>query len=257
MTTGIATGIVHLPSLTTVSSARMNVPPLAVALLHLPTITVLGSATFIPGPPTLPPPTSSAALASLLGDDPGLNRLYDNVLVEVPSVTLQMVQVQAWNTIEDFYLRSTVRREVVYWTMAPGVQQIDFNPYDENWLVAWVLEVCGLPCYRVVPPGVVIDTTNPTSQRNGSALLALKPVANGFSPDPLLFQTWFETLLAGVLSRLYGMPAKPYTSPQLAQKHASVYTRGIAIARAFADGANGAGPGRWRFPYFAAGRRKH
>lgn len=200
--------------------------------------------------------TPMSRLRNLLGDDPGLNRLYDNVLLNVPGSTLPLVQVAAWNAIEDFYLRSTAKRVVLYWTMAVGVQQLDFNPYDENWLVAWVLQVSGMALFQVIPPAVLMDRTNPVAVRNGAVLLALKPVTSGNIDDPLLFQQWFETILAGTLSRLYMMPSKPWSSPQLAQFYGRTYRGDVAKARAIADAAYTNGPGIWRVPYYAMGRRK-
>lgn len=194
---------------------------------------------------------------NFLGADPGLNRLLDNVQAMVPAVTTDLVTMMTWNTIEDFYIHSTRERRIMSWQMAPGVQTIDFNPFDETWLVAWVLGFDGLHKGQVIPPGVLRDLQYPSSPRHGNVLLALKPVNyNALFPTDV-FSTWFETLLAGVLYRLYSMPAKPYSSPQMAMAQARIFRSGIAKARAIADAENTNGPGRWRYAYFANGRRKN
>lgn len=201
--------------------------------------------------------TPSSDLSSALGSNPGLVRLYDNVQAQVPAVILSLVKIEVWNTIEDFYIQSTFRRELVSWQMNVGVQTIDFNPYDENWLVAWVLQTQGLYKYKIDMPARLTDLTNPSAVRNGEALLALKPVNfNAQFPDDL-FQQWFETILDGTLHRLYRMPAKPYSSPQLAQWHGARYRMGVSRARATAQAGYTDGTGRWNFPYFANGRRKN
>ena len=206
--------------------------------------------------------TPTSPNTTYLGSNPGLDRLLDNVQVEVPAVTVSVIQMEAWNAIEDFYIQSSWRRELVYWTMAVGVTEIDFNPFDENYLVSWVLDVSGLIRYKVTPLALLTDLQPAQAIRNGQVLLGLKPVSfaaittNGVGPE--LWSMWFETLRSGVLSRIYAMPAKPWSSPQLAQFHARTFNAGIVKARGIADGNfNGGQGGRWTFPSFANGRRKN
>lgn len=195
-----------------------------------------------------------------LGEDPGIARLLDNIQAMVPAVLLPVARMAAWNAIEDFYLRSTWRREMVYWCLPPTVGQIDFNPFDGDWSVCWILYFDGLTYGRVKPPSLLMDTQCPLptgEERKGAALLALKPVSFASEFDPLLFSTWFETILDGVLSRLYLQPAKPYSNAQLAMQHGRLYRAGCQRAHAIAQMGYTDGPGRWRFPLFANGRRKN
>lgn len=196
--------------------------------------------------------------AAYLAEDPELERLYDNVQSTVPAVLLPVVKMVAWNTIEDFYWRSTWRREWLDWSMPDKVVCIDFNPFDENWVVCWILEVCGLSHYVVRPPALLVDAQRPpvTGERKGQVLVALKPVSLDTEFDPYLFSVWFETIFDGVLHRLYTQPAKPYSSPPLAQFHGQRYRSGVQRARIVAGKEYTNGPGRWGYPYFAQGRRK-
>ena len=205
--------------------------------------------------------TPTDNLNSTLGSNPGLARLYDNIMLQVPAVGLSLVKLMVWNTIEEFYLRSTARRETVFWTMSVGMTQIDFNPYDATWLVAWILDVSGLTFPQIRMPGLLIDTqpNGQAFQRTGSVLLALKPVSFSTDLPPELFEQWFETILDGSLARLYMQPAKPWSSVQLAGYHGGRYRGGISRARAIAQGSFTDGGGRWRFPQaqgFAMGKRK-
>lgn len=202
-------------------------------------------------------PTPSSDLSTFLGSDPGLERLYDNVQAVLPVVNLEVIKMMTWNTIEAFYVESTARRENVYWQMGVGVQQIDFNPFDETWLVAWVLQVNGLYRFKIELPGTVIDLNSPTSLRCGDALLALKPVAFSANLSQDLFVQWFETILAGILFRLYSLPMKPYSSPQSAAYYGREWRKGIARAHGIAAKQFTNGGGRWNYPLFAAGRRKN
>jgi hypothetical protein len=193
-----------------------------------------------------------------LGDDPELARLYDNVQAIVPAVLLPVVKMVVWNTIEDFYIRSTWRREWLNWCLPDKVTCVDFNPFGGDWLVCWILDICGRGQYVVRPPSTLVDVQTPpvAGQREGQVLVALKPVSIDTEFDPLLFQTWFETILDGVLHRLYLQPGKPYSSAQLSQAHGRRYRSGVQEARAVAQKQYTNGPGRWSFPYFATGVRK-
>lgn len=206
--------------------------------------------------------TPSSDLQSFLGPSLDVDRLYDNVQAVVPGVTLALIKMMAWNTIEEFYIRSTVNRREASWQMASGVYTVDFNPYDANFLVAWILDFRGLSRYKIIPPGRVVDTFPTASTRNGHALLALKPasmnnVDAGDCCGPEFWSTWFNGVLDGVLWRLYRVPAKPYSSLQLAEYHGKRYRNAISEAKAVANSGLTDGGGRWGFPLFAPGRRKN
>jgi len=193
-----------------------------------------------------------------LGEDPGLTRLYDNIQAVVPGVLTPLVKLTVWNAIEDFYQRSTWKRELLNWCMPPKVSCIDFNPFNGDWLVCWILEVYGYDNYVVRPLAQIIDIHVPPVEgiRQGSALVALKPVSLDTELDADLFMNWFDTILDGALYRLYLQPAKPYTSPQLSQFHGRQFRVGCQRARAIAQKQYTNGPGRWTFNYFADGQRK-
>src|SRR5262249_49889433 len=136
-----------------------------------------------------------------LGPDPELERLYDNVQAQCSSVLLSVVKMAVWNTVEDFYIRSTWRREQVWWCMAPGQSCIDFNPFSGDWLAQWILEHSGLSFPQIQRPAKLIDAQCPPvdGERHGYALLALKPVSLDSVCDSDLLTTWFETILDGTL----------------------------------------------------------
>lgn len=191
---------------------------------------------------------------SFLGDDPGATRIYDNIMAVLPGVQLSAIKMQLWNTIEEFSLRSTVLRDTVNWIIAAGSDRVDLNPYDENLLVCWVLGQQGLFRWTVLSPGTLVDLTGETAQtRTGTALVALKPASFAVTLPDTLWSTWFEVILDGTLARLYGQPARPYSSIQLASYHLGRYRGGVNRARHTAQRAS---MPTWRFPYFARGRRR-
>lgn len=206
--------------------------------------------------------TPSDNMNATLGSNPGVTRVYDNVLATLPATTLPLIQLALHNAIDEFCIRSLYFREKVWWQMAPGVTQVDFNPFSATQLVIWVFAQHGLTNFRVDPPGTLEDLQVPASAaRTGWAWVALGPASfqavqqQGAFPE--LWTTWFETMLDGTMFRLTGQPAKPWSSVQLSQYHGSRFRMGINRARDIAERLHsGQQSPRRGFPYFAHGRRK-
>jgi len=184
-----------------------------------------------------------------------LDRLLDNVGAMVPGLTTDVLTMVAWNTIEDFYQRSTYRREHVYWQLDPQQIVLNFDPYDSNWRVCRFLYFSGLQNVKFIPPGRVQDVTYPTpdTERTGEALLALKPNNLNVALPYDVWTTYFEALMNGVLHRLYMQPGKPYSDMQAAQLHGRLYRSGISSARADAQAQHLREGSSWQYPYFAVG----
>jgi hypothetical protein len=190
-----------------------------------------------------------------------LERLYDQVQTTLPSITLPIIDMMLWNAVEEFCIRGLYLRANVYWQMAQGVTSVDFNPFSATMVVVWVIDFSGLNQWEINPPAQVVDLLQPNTGRNGSAVLVLKPVSlevvkEGFTPE--LFTTWYETMVDGTLFRLYGIPARPWSSPQLAQYHGTRYRQGIMRARDIAERLHSQQQSpRRTYPYYARGRRKN
>jgi hypothetical protein len=204
----------------------------------------------LPGPPgPVAPPTS-----------PDIERLYDNVQTMLPGVTLPVLELELWNTVSEFCIRSTYFRALIYWQMAIGTSSVNFNPFSADMVVVWVLWQNGLTHWGINPPAELTDFMAPNAARNGAAVVALRPTKFDvlkLGALPELFTTWFETMLDGVLFRLYGMPAKPWSSDKLATYHGTRFRQGINRARDIAERLHShqQAPSRM-YPYFARGRRK-
>jgi hypothetical protein len=191
---------------------------------------------------------------------PDVERLYDNIQTLLPAITLPVIEMLLWSAVQEFCIRSTYFRSKVYWSMAPGVSTVDFNPFDVNTVVVWVLHVEGLTDWEINPPAMLVDFAPPTASRQGFAIVALRPHTFDevkLNALPELFTTWFETMLDGTLARLYAMPAKPWSAPSLAQYHGQRFRQGLNRARDIAERLHSQQQSRRRnYPYFAAGRRK-
>jgi hypothetical protein len=190
-----------------------------------------------------------------LSADPGPDRLLDNLQALVPGLTLDMANLVCWNAVEDFYMKSTYRREHVYWQLDAGETVLRFDPYNSEWRVNRFLAFKGLATPKFVPPGTVYDVAFPaaTNERKGEALLALKPASINTKLPYDVWTTYWETLLNGALFRLYMQPGKPYSDLQAAQGHAKLWKSGISSARADAQAGHLRDAQAWSYPYFASG----
>jgi hypothetical protein len=184
-----------------------------------------------------------------------VTRLFDNIQSSVPGVTTDMVSLAAWNTIEDFYVKSTYRREHVYWRLDPGEINLDFDPYDCDWRVCRFMGFTGLAKPKFVPPGRVIDVSPvvPDSVRNGEALLALRPKDINVELPADIWTTYWEALYNGTLHRLYLQPGKPYSDLNAGTVYGRLYRSGIASARADAQAWHLRDAQAWSYPYYASG----
>lgn len=186
---------------------------------------------------------------------PDITRILDKVQSTMPGLTTDMASMVTWTTIEDFYIKSTYRREHVYWELCPGETILDFDPYDADWRVCRFLELSGLFTWKIIPPGRVIDLTSPTPTgvRNGEALLALKPDNINVDLPYDVMTTYWEGIMSGVLYRLFMQPAKPYSDLNAAQIHGRLYRSCIASARGDAQAWHVRDGSSWQYPYFATG----
>lgn len=184
-----------------------------------------------------------------------LDRIYDAIEVSLPGLNHAVVQMSVWDAIEDFCTKSTFWQATVAWTIPAGGQAVNLNPISGDALVRWVLGVRGLYNYRVEPPATIIDLGPVTDARVGHARVALKPSRLTDNLPSLLVDDWFEAICDGAKARLYAQPAKPYSSPILAERHGRMFRTAISSARSTAMRYNmGEATSGWAFPN-PAGRK--
>lgn len=194
----------------------------------------------------------------------GIDRFLDTVQSRLPGITVALIQLELQNVIEEFCYRSLYFREQVFWQLAMGVSQVTINPVDARLETIYIIAQQGLYNYRVDPPATLVDLQTPTSTRTGWAMIVMKPrnwaaVQTSAWPSalPMLFTNWFEVMLDGILFRLYGQPAKPWSSQGLATYHGTRWWQGVNRARAQAESSNTREQSPFRrFPYWSHGRRK-
>lgn len=187
----------------------------------------------------------------------GLNRVYDAIEGVVPAVQHTSVQQALWDTIEEFCLQSTYFRQQVVWQMAPNQNQVDLNPIDASTVAFLIIDVSGILSWAAQPLAILVDMGFISQYRTGYAWVACKPPSLTATLPPELTGRWFEAMKNGTLMRLYSHPAKPYSSPKLAEEHGRAFRTLIREARDLAQRFNTGGRQPFVFPYFATGVRKN
>jgi len=208
-----------------------------------------------PGGPLLPTPELASDLPGLCNGS--LETLYDQVQLQIPGVTTDNVKLQAWRAIFSFYTSSTYRREHVFWRMDPGVATLSFDPWDAHWRVCRFLGFRGLSKPKFEPPGRVRDLSYPIpdTTRSGEVILALRPDCIDAPLGDDAWAMWFDTFLAGTLSRLFMQPGKPYSDAQMGKLQALMFRHGVVQARAHVQSGYITEGVSWSFPYYAGGRQ--
>jgi hypothetical protein len=85
----------------------------------------------------------------------------------------------------------------------------------------------------------VYPVPTPSTTKNIKVEVALTLLPMTESVIPAVVRPYHETLLHGVLARMYRMPDKPYTNQRLAPEHQWYYDRGVYDVRRMVDGGRG------------------
>jgi len=88
-------------------------------------------------------------------------------------------------------------------------------------------------------------------------VLALRPNCIDAPLGDDFWFMWFDTVVAGTLSKLYLQPGKPYSDAGMGRIQAQLFSTGIAQARAHVQSMFVTEGTPWTFPYFATGRPKN
>lgn len=199
-----------------------------------------------------------------------------DAIISTPGAQRAVVKRELINAAREFYRETTALREFV----GPVTVTAGEETYDMNPLIASpsLYEVCSvlsaslneIPLGRlteqphgeyatadtpnrffVLPSSVVNLWPRPISQLDDAltvhVALIPKEAATALPDDAATLH--YDALRDGMLGRMHGHPAKPYTNPVLAQYHLRRFWNAIGKARAVVKTADARGAG-WMFPKF-------
>jgi hypothetical protein len=193
------------------------------------------------------------------------SQFLDGVMPYVPGCPVAMAEHAIRETVIDMCERSLLlQRDHDAIDVIAGVVDYDFDP-PTNYRVfkimkAWFRDieltpvapddVMDVSLYNQTIPGVQIAKDNPrmilqkddetfsvlpvpkeTARGAINMRVALKPSRSSTEIEDFIFEDYAETVYAGARFRLMTVPAKPYTSVDLAQVNQNMYVSGVNSAR--------------------------
>ena len=199
-------------------------------------------------------------------------RLINNLKLRLPGSTTDMIIYELYNVLNDWFQDTNMWFEDIEFPVFPNTSPDPDVPDNLEYTLATnetasifrlmgVVDNKGLQIVATMPiPGKILLSRSPTGGVNYTARLALTvsdPVQTGNIPEcpDWVIQKYTNDFIDGVLGRMMMIPAKPYSSSQLATYHTRAFKIAIAFARQEFNRQNTFNVQPWKFPQ-AYNRRK-
>lgn len=191
--------------------------------------------------------------------DADTKRLMDSIRAQVPGALDAMIQIEMFNSLDDFFKRSNCWTETIEFDITPGASAVEIVPTGATNIcrLLWVREgplMSDRPIRATMPElGTIYvyeDYSQLTTLYAKVCLTVAYPLTSDGYPQ---FPAWvldrhFNAVLSGVLSRLMSQQAKPYSNTQMAAYHGRVFNNGVTEAYIASKRENAAGAQPWSFP---------
>lgn len=192
-------------------------------------------------------------------------RLINNLRLRLPGATTELIQYELYNVLNDWFQDTNMWTEdiefPVFANTSPDVSIPDnleyilaTNETASIFRLMGVVDDRGLQIGATMPqPGTILLSKSPTGGVNYTARLALTvddPVASGEIPNcpDWVINKYQNDIVDGVLGRMMFMPAKPFSSTQLATLHTKQFRSAVAFARQEYNRQNTFNVQPWKFP---------
>lgn len=186
-----------------------------------------------------------------------INRLIDNLRVQLPGATDAAIKFEIFNALNDFFQGSNIWREDIEVPVTSGVTSYDLLPSGP----AKVVQLMSVRDANNLAVGAQLDLLSdalvlfetPSANTTFTAQVALTvndPIdREGYPVFPMwVLNLYMNGIVSGVLARMMSQPAKPYSNTQLAIYHNRNFNIAIANARVEANRGFTYGSQKWRFP---------
>lgn len=194
-----------------------------------------------------------------------MTRLMDNARIKLPGALDNAIKIELFSTLTEFFQDSNIWTEDIKFDVNPTTDTYLENPaaftyelvvLDDGFVnrLMWVMDDAGRQQTVIMPvPGSVILQYAPTQAATWTARVAktvVDPVdSEGFPYCPdWVVSKYGSDLLDGVLGRMMGQIAKPYSSPAVASVHLRSFKQAVNKAKAEAMHGNLYRGQAWRFP---------
>ena len=198
-------------------------------------------------------------------------RLIDNARVRLPGALDGTIQNELFYCMNEFFQNSNIWYEDIDFDVTTTTQTYIENPDAYTYLIVptsgVINRLMGIgnsqgvsQAATMATPGEIILAYAPNTNDTYTArvfLTVTDPVTRDGYPE---FPAWIlnkygNDILEGVLSRMMGQVAKPYSNPQMAVAHGKNFKGAISQAKVEAQHKNVYRAQAWNFPQTFARRR--
>lgn len=196
-----------------------------------------------------------------------LTRLMNNARVHLPGAIDANIQLELFNTFNDFFQDSNIWQEDITFQVKvadadPTTYSIEQSSVSSMNRLLWVANSAGRPVAASMQvPGEILLATKAGADDTLTATVALTindpTTRDGFPEFPAWVLNKYGTgLLEGLLGRMMLQPAKPWTNQQLGTFYARKMVGTTSQAKLEALHRNVNNGQAWRFPQTFAVRRR-
>lgn len=147
-------------------------------------------------------------------------------------------------TIDELHVSANVAEYDIETPSGATMSEIIWATYDDNPLTAKtesqiLAYTSGAPSYyALLNPRVIKIAPTPTGAGIVRLRAALKPKPTATSIRDYVYDEWSEAFYHGALERLFMMPGKPWSNPELALFHQQQFTNAVEDALNIANSSN-------------------
>lgn len=195
---------------------------------------------------------------------PEISRFMSNARVRLPGAADSAIQLELFAALKEFFINTNSWREEIQFQVEPSLQEYHDNPEAYTFSISAangaVVRLIGTQnedgrwVEAIMPsPGIIVLGKLPIAAEIYTSLVTLT-VSDPVTPDGYpYFPEWAlsvypNEILDGVLGRMMGQIAKPYTNPPVAVVHMRKFRQGMAMARVATKRQNIYAGQPWRFP---------
>jgi len=191
-----------------------------------------------------------------------IERIMNSVRVHLPGVLDDLLRLELFNVLDEFFRSTNVWREEITQRVTPGEREYELD-LESSATIVRLLDVRSstgtyIPA-TLEEPDVLLLRDEPSVAEDLTVTVALTVrtlTSEGYPIAPAwILKKHRDTFFEGLLGRMMAQPAKPYSSEKLAIFHTRRFRNGMAAARVEGARKNLYGGQVWRFPQsFATGR---
>lgn len=201
------------------------------------------------------------------------NRLIDNARIKLPGALDGVMKLEFFAVMNDFFQQTSIWTEDITFTANPTDSSPITSPDDFSYdllpdggaiiRLMYVINSQGsAQAATMDTPGIVMLRYSPnvadTYTANVAKTVTDPTTREGYPEFPAwVLNKYGNEILDGLLGRMMGQIAKPYSSPQMALYHTKKFNAGVQRASVESHHGNVYRGQNWSFPQTFARRRRY